>query len=64
MGGNVARTGKMKITHTILVGKPGMKRPHGRPRCWGDNIRMDLREIEWEGVECATEFGLLWEQYN
>jgi hypothetical protein len=24
----------------------------GRPRCrWEDNIRMDLREIVWEGVD-------------
>jgi hypothetical protein len=36
----------------ILVGKPEGKRPLGRPRHrWEDNIKMDLREIEWEGVE-------------
>jgi hypothetical protein len=28
----------------VLVGKPGGKRPLGRPRCrWEDNIKMDLR---------------------
>jgi hypothetical protein len=28
------------------------KRPLERPRCrWDDNIRIDLREIEWEGVD-------------
>jgi hypothetical protein len=38
--------------HNILVGEPEEKRPLGRPRRrWEDNIRMDLREIEWEGVD-------------
>jgi hypothetical protein len=33
------------------VGKPEGKRPLGRPRCrWVDNIKMDLREIGWDGV--------------
>jgi hypothetical protein len=27
------------------------KRPLGRPRCgWVDNIKMDFREIGWDGV--------------
>jgi hypothetical protein len=35
-----------------LVGKPEGKRPLGKPRRrWEDNIRMDLREREWEGVD-------------
>jgi hypothetical protein len=35
--------------YRILVGKPEGKRPLGRPRRrWMDNIKMDLREIEWE----------------
>jgi hypothetical protein len=50
-----------------LVGKLGKKRPFGRPRHrWDDNIRMDLREIVWEGVwtgcmwlRIATNGGLL-----
>jgi hypothetical protein len=33
------------------VGKPEGKRPLGRPiRRWFDNIKMDLREIEWDGM--------------
>jgi hypothetical protein len=33
------------------VGKPEGKRPLGRPRRrWVDNIKMDLREIGWDGV--------------
>jgi hypothetical protein len=38
----------------ILVGKPQGKRPIGRPRRrWLDrpNIKMDLREIGWDGME-------------
>jgi hypothetical protein len=28
------------------------KRPLGRPRCkWVNNIKMDLREIGWDGVD-------------
>jgi hypothetical protein len=33
------------------VGKPEGKRPLGRPRCrWVDKIKIDLREIGWDGV--------------
>jgi hypothetical protein len=34
------------------VGKPGGKRPLGRPRrrCV-DSIKMDLREIGWDGMD-------------
>jgi hypothetical protein len=35
-----------------IVGQPEGKRPLGRPRPrWVDNIRMDLREIECDGVD-------------
>jgi hypothetical protein len=35
-----------------LVGKPERKRPLERPRCrWMNNIRVDLGEIEWGGVD-------------
>jgi hypothetical protein len=38
--------------YRILVGNPEIKRPLGRPRCrWVDNIKMDLRETEWDGME-------------
>jgi hypothetical protein len=37
--------------YRILVGKPEGKRPLGRPRCtWVNNVKMDLREIGWDGV--------------
>jgi hypothetical protein len=36
----------------ILVGKPEEKRPLRKPRHrWEDNMRMDLMEIGWEGVD-------------
>jgi hypothetical protein len=35
-----------------MMGKPEEKRPLGRPRCrWVDNIKMDLREVEWDEVD-------------
>jgi hypothetical protein len=43
--------GKMNA-YRILVGKPEGKRPLGRSgRRWVDNIKMDLREIGWDGVD-------------
>jgi hypothetical protein len=35
-----------------IVGKARRKETTGRPRCrWVDNIKMDLREIRWDGVD-------------
>jgi len=35
-----------------LVGKPERKRPLGRPRRrWEDNIKMDLQEVGWWGMD-------------
>jgi hypothetical protein len=40
-------------SYRILVGKPEGKRPLGRPRReWVNNIKMDLREIGCDGVDC------------
>jgi hypothetical protein len=37
-----------------LVGKPDGNRPLGRPRCrWVGNIKMDLREVGWDGLDCS-----------
>jgi hypothetical protein len=34
------------------VTRMGEKRPLGTPRCrWVDNIKMDLRETGWDGVD-------------
>jgi hypothetical protein len=33
-------------------GKPEGKKPLGRPRCrWVDNIKIDLREVDWDGMD-------------
>jgi hypothetical protein len=42
----VACMGEERKVYKVLVGKPGGKRPLGRPwHWWEDGIRMDLREI-------------------
>jgi hypothetical protein len=44
--------GETRNAYRILVGKPEGKRPLGRPRHrWVDNIKMDLREIGWDGMD-------------
>ena len=54
--GHVARMGKERVVYRVLVGKPGGKRPLGRPRRrWVDTIRIDLREVgcgymDWIGL--------------
>jgi hypothetical protein len=48
--GHVARKREKRNAYRILVGKPEGKRTLGRPRRrWVDNIKMDLREIGWDG---------------
>jgi len=38
--------------YRVLVGKPGRKRPLGRPRRrWVDNIKMDLQEVGCGGMD-------------
>jgi hypothetical protein len=50
--GHIALTGEKRNACRLLVGKPERKRPLGRPRRrWVDNIKMDLREIEWDGMD-------------
>jgi hypothetical protein len=44
--------GEKRNAYRILVGKPEGKRPLGSPgRRWVDNIKIDLREIEWGGMD-------------
>ncbi|KAJ4448870.1 hypothetical protein ANN_00261 [Periplaneta americana] len=48
--GHVARMGKTRNAYRMLVGKPEGKRPLGKPRRrWEDNIKMDLREVGYDG---------------
>jgi hypothetical protein len=44
--------GRREIYTGVLVGKSEGKRPQGRLRCvWEDNIKMDIREIEYGGID-------------
>jgi hypothetical protein len=44
--------GEKRNAYRIQVGKPQGKRPLGRPRRrWVDNIKMDLKEIGWGGMD-------------
>jgi hypothetical protein len=57
--GHVAQMGEKRNAYRILVGKPKGKRPLGRPRRrWMDNIKMDLREINWLSTGTTLHFTL------
>jgi hypothetical protein len=44
--------GENRNAYRILVGKPEGKKPLGRPRrTWVDYIKMDLRELGWDGMD-------------
>jgi hypothetical protein len=44
--------GETRNAYRILVGKREGKRPLGRPRRrWVDNIKIDLREMGWDGMD-------------
>ena len=61
--GQVARMGKGRGVHRVLVGKPDVKRPLGRPRRrWEDNIKMDLEGVVgtgWSWLRIGTGGGHL-----
>jgi hypothetical protein len=49
---HVARIGERRGAFRALVGKPDGRRPFVRPRHrWKDDIKMDLREDGWEGMD-------------
>jgi hypothetical protein len=52
MGGACSTNEEKRNEYRLLVGKPEGKRPLGRPRRrWADNIKMDLGEVGWGGVD-------------
>jgi hypothetical protein len=52
MGRACSTNGEKRNACRILVGNPEGKRPLGRSRRrWEDNIKMDLREIGWDGMD-------------
>jgi hypothetical protein len=63
----VARMGKDRGVHRVLVGKPEGKRPLGRPRRrWGIILRWIFRNLEgvvgtgWSLLRIGTGNGHLW----
>jgi hypothetical protein len=49
---HVAHMRDPRNAYNVLVGKYEGKSPLRRPRCrWEDNIRIDCRDIGWQGVE-------------
>ena len=60
--GHVARMAEERGAYRVLVGKPEVKRPLGRPRRrWVDNIRIDLHEV---GCEYVDWIGLAQDRYR
>jgi hypothetical protein len=50
--GHVSSMAGTKNAYRILMGKPKLMRPLGRPRCrWVDNIKIDLGETGWDGMD-------------
>jgi hypothetical protein len=50
--GHVVRMGEGRGPYRILVGRPEGRSPLGRPRHrWEDNIKMDLQEVGWRGMD-------------
>ena len=66
--GHVARMGESRGVYKVLLGKLEGKRPHGRPRRrWEDNIKMDLQDVECEGmdwIELAQDSDRWWAVVN
>jgi hypothetical protein len=50
--GHVACMGEGRCAYRVLVGRPEGRRPFGRPMLrWEDNIKMNLQEVEWGGMD-------------
>jgi len=43
--------GERRVVYRVLVGKPGGKRPLGRPRRRWENIKMDLQELGYGSMD-------------
>jgi hypothetical protein len=52
MGRTCGTYGERRGAYRALVGKPEGRRPLERSRHrWEDNIKIDLREVGWEGAD-------------
>jgi hypothetical protein len=55
MGGVYSTNVEKRDVSKLLVGRPTAKRPSGRQRRrWMDNIVMEVRAIEWDGVDSIS----------
>jgi hypothetical protein len=62
--GHLAQMREKRNAYRLLVGNPKGKRPLGSPRCMSvDNIKMDLGEMEWGGVDW-NGLAQVWEQWR
>jgi hypothetical protein len=44
--------GDRRVSYRVLVGRPEGRKLLGRPRRrWDNNIKMDLQEVGWGGVD-------------
>jgi hypothetical protein len=49
---HVAHMGEGRGAYRVLVGRPEGRKPLGRPRRrWEDNIKEDLQEVGWGGID-------------
>jgi hypothetical protein len=51
MGRTCGTYGERRGAYRALVGKPEGRRPLGRPRRRWEDIKMDLREVGWGGMD-------------
>jgi hypothetical protein len=49
--GHAAHMGEKRGAYRILMGRPEGWRPLGRPRHRWDNIKMDLQDVGWVGMD-------------
>jgi hypothetical protein len=64
MGWTCGTHGDGRGAYRVLVGRPEVKRPLGRPRRrWEDNIKMDLREIGIDGANWLAQDGVQWRDF-
>jgi hypothetical protein len=62
--GHAARMGERRNAYRILVGKTEGKIPLGRPRrTWVDIVKMDLAEIERDGMD-KIDLAQDWNQWR
>jgi len=60
--------GEGRDVYRVMVGKPGGRRPLGRPRRrWEDNIKMDLQEVRYghmDWIELGQDRDRWWALVN